>query len=215
MQLARGSESWILTSFFMGIFFLILWFVLIENLGNIFLFASFFLFLLTGIFLAFFRDPKRNIGEGIVAPADGKIIEINTKKEDNNVDYTKISTFMNINNVHVNRMPLDGSIKDIVHLPGSHLPAFKKKSEGNERMIIAIDTKIGIVKVIQIAGTLARRIVSYIRKGDILKKGEKIGIIRFGSRVDIFIPSEKIKILYVKKGDKIKAGEDSIATIND
>ena len=72
-----------------------------------------------------------------------------------------------------------------------------------------------MLKIIQIAGTLARRIISYIKKGDIIKKGEKIGIIRFGSRVDILIPSEKIKNLLVKIDDKVKAGEDSIAEIND
>ena len=122
---------------------------------------------------------------------------------------------MNLHNVHVNRMPLDGLIKDVVHIFGSHLPAFKKDSARNERVIITIDTDIGLVKLIQISGTLARRIVPYIKKGDKLKKGEKIGIILFGSRVDIYIPSKKIEYINVKLGDKIRAGEKSIAKIND
>ncbi|GAG81793.1 unnamed protein product, partial [marine sediment metagenome] len=88
-------------------------------------------------------------------------------------------------------------------------------SARNERVIITIDTDIGLVKLIQISGTLARRIVPYIKKGDKLKKGEKIGIILFGSRVDIYIPSKKIEYINVKLGDKIRAGEKSIAKIND
>ena len=76
---------------------------------------------------------------------------------------------MNLHNVHVNRMPLDGLIKDVDHILGSHLPAFKKESERNERVIITIDTDIGTLKLIQIAGTLARRIVTYINKGDKMK----------------------------------------------
>ncbi len=122
---------------------------------------------------------------------------------------------MNIYNVHVNRIPLDGTVKDIVHIHGIHLPAFKKESEKNERVISTIDTKIGTVKIIQIAGTIARRIIPYIKKGDKLKKGDKIGIIRFGSRVDIYLPTKKIKKILVKVGDIIKAGETTIAETND
>jgi len=179
------------------------------------LFVSSFLLLLTGFFLLFFRDPERNIGKGIVASADGKIREISSIEDEDIGECMNISTFMNVYNVHVNRMPLDGTIKNIVHLPGAHLPAFKKESERNERVIVTIDTEIGIVKVIQIAGTLARRIVPYVKKGDKLKKGEKIGIIRLGSRVDIYIPSKKIKTVHVKIGDMIKAGVDTLAEIND
>ncbi|MCK5636932.1 MAG: phosphatidylserine decarboxylase family protein, partial [Thermoplasmatales archaeon] len=130
-------------------------------------------------------------------------------------DCTKISTFMNLYNVHVNRIPLDGTVKDVVHISGIHLPAFKKESEKNERVITTIDTKIGSVKVIQIAGTLARRIVPYIKKGDKLKKGERIGIVRFGSRVDVYLPTKKIKKINVKVGEIVKAGETTLAEIND
>jgi len=112
-------------------------------------------------------------------------------------------------------MPLDGTIKNTAHERGPHLPAFRKESEKNERMITTIDTAIGTVKVIQIAGTLARRIVPYVKKEDKLKKGERIGIIRFGSRVDIYLPSKKISKVCVKVGDMVKAGEDTIAEIND
>jgi len=215
MKIARGSLTWISTTLILGCFFLVLSFSLTANISSVFLFISFLLLLLTGFFLLFFRDPERNIGKGIVAAADGKIREISSIRDSEIGECTKISTFMNVNNVHVNRMPLDGTIKNIVHIPGAHLPAFKKESERNERVILTINTEIGIVKVIQIAGTLARRIVPYVKNGDKLKKGEKIGIIRLGSRVDIYIPSKKIKTVHVKIGDAIKAGVNTIAEIND
>jgi phosphatidylserine decarboxylase len=215
MKFAQGSPSWILTPFFIGIFFVILSLIFKELLGSIFLFISFILFLMTILFLVFFRDPKRNIGNGIVAPADGKIREISKIKDDDIGDCTKISTFMNLHNVHVNRMPFDGIIKDVVHINGAHLPAFKKESERNERVIITANTDIGLIKIIQIAGTLARRIVPYVKGGDELKKGDKIGLIRLGSRVDVYLPTKKIKHITVKINDRIKAGADTIAEIND
>ena len=176
---------------------------------------SIIFFLKTGFLFVFFRDPERKIGNGVVACADGKIREI-TKIVDEDVgNCFKISTFMNIHNVHVNRMPLDGVIKNIVHTSGLHLPAFKKESEKNERVIITFDSDIGTVKVVQIAGTIARRIVPYIKNGDKLKKGTKIGIIRLGSRVDVYLPSNKIKKLLISVGDVVKAGVDTIAEIND
>jgi len=215
MKIAKDSTSWILTTLFTGIFFLILSLILKELLGSIFLFISVILFLMTLLFLVFFRDPERNIGNGIVAPADGKIREISKIKDDNIGDCTKISTFMNLHNVHVNRMPFDGIIKDVVHIDGAHLPAFKKESERNERVIITANTDIGMIKIIQIAGTLARRIVPYVKSGDKLKKGDKIGLIRLGSRVDIYLSTKKIKHITIKINDRVKAGVDKIAEIND
>ena len=216
MNLARGSKPWIYCALFAGIAFLILSFLFIDRfLGIFFLFLSTILFLKTIFLIQFFRDPKRIIGKDIVACADGKIREISSLKDDIVGNCTKISTFMNIYDVHVNRIPLDGTIKDIIHIHGIHLPAFKKESEKNERVITTIDTKIGNIKIIQIAGTIARRIVPYIKKGDKLKKGDKIGIIRFGSRVDIFLPTKKIKVINVRVGDIVKAGETTIAETND
>jgi phosphatidylserine decarboxylase len=167
------------------------------------------------LFLVFFRDPERNIGNGIVAPADGKIREISQFKDNDLGECTKISIFMNLHNVHVNRMPFDGIIKDVVHIEGAHLPAFKKESERNERVIITANTDIGLIKIIQIAGTLARRIVPYVKGGGEIKKGDKIGLIRLGSRVDIYLPTKKIKHITVKINDIVKAGADTIAEIND
>ena len=216
MKIARGSKPWILASLIVGLFFLILTLIFSWSIPKfISLFFTVVVFLKTIVLIIFFRDPDRDIGKGIVACADGRIREISNLKCDDVGDCIKISTFMNIYNVHVNRLPLDGTVKDIVHKSGIHLPAFKKESEKNERVITTIDTCIGTIKVIQIAGTLARRIVPYVKKGDKLKKGEKIGMIRFGSRVDVYLPTKKIKILHVKVGKMVKAGETTLAEIND
>jgi phosphatidylserine decarboxylase len=206
MKTAKGSTSWIITPLIVGLLFLILTIFLKDIIGSILFLISTISLLLTIFFLVFFRDPERNTGKDIVASADGKIREITDDKE-----ILKISTFMNIYNVHVNRMPIDGLVKNVEHINGSHLPAFKKESERNERVTTTIETNIGTVKIVQIAGTLARRIVPYIKKGDKLKKGNRIGIIRLGSRVDLYLPSKKIKKINVKVGDIIRAGEDTLA----
>lgn len=213
MKLAKGTSSWIANSIVISSVFLFL-FIIFNGFefSIVLLFVSIILYILTGFFVIFFRDPDREIGKGIVACADGKIREISKLKDKDIGDCVLISTFMNIYNVHVNRMPLDGIVRDIKHTSGLHLPAFKKESEKNERVIILVDTKIGKIKIVQIAGTIARRIAPYIKKGDKLKKGDKIGIIRLGSRVDIYLPSGKIK---VNVGDYVKAGVNCIAEIND
>jgi len=216
MRIAKESESWILTAFISGLIFLILTFLINRVIiQSVFLFISSVLFVITIFFLIFFRDPERKIGEGFVSVADGKIRDIKQLKDEDISECTLISTFMNIHNVHVNRMPIDGTVKEIKHIPGSHIPAFKKESDKNERVIILIETKIGLIKIVQIAGTLARRIVPYIKVGDKLKKGEKIGIIRFGSRVDVYLKTKMIKDLEVKINDRIIAGETTLAEIND
>ena len=216
MKIAKGSKSWILASLITGLLCLVLSaFISSIILQYVFLLFSTILILLAFFFLFFFRDPERKIGQGITAVADGRIRKVKKIKNKDEKTYVFISTFMNLNNVHVNRMPIDGVVKDIDHVSGSHIPAFKKESERNERVILNLGTNIGMVKIILIAGTLARRIVPYVKKGDKLKKGEKIGIIRLGSRVDFYLPYEKIKKLNVKVNDKVKAGESTIAEIND
>lgn len=216
MNIAKGSKWWILSPFIAFIFFSILFiFFRDEVIGAVFILLSLITFLIIIIMIIFFRDPDRIIGKEIVACADGRIREICNLKDGDAGDCIKISTFMNVYNVHINRMPIDGTIKNIVHKYGFHLPAFRKESDKNEKVIIIAETKIGIIKIIQIAGTLARRIVPYIKKGNKLKKGEKIGIIRFGSRVDVYLPTKKIKNILVKRGDLVKAGERTIAEIND
>ncbi len=214
MKIAKGGLYWLIPSFLVTLFFIVLTIYINEPIKYIILFIFVLSLLISFVLLIFFRDPQRKIGKGIVAVADGVVREI-TKEEDKDVDKcTKISTFMNIYNVHVNRMPIDGVIKDIIHHDGAHIPAFKKESEKNEKVILLLKTNIGNIKIIQIAGTLARRIVPYVKKGDIVKKGEKIGLIRLGSRVDIYLPTKKIKSITVKVKDRIQAGEDTIAEVH-
>jgi phosphatidylserine decarboxylase len=136
----------------------------------------------------------------MTAPADGKIVDIRGRK---------ICIFMNVHNVHVNRAPLTGKVIAIEHKKGGYRPAFSKDSERNERSHIFIDTEHGIVEVTQIAGTIARRIVSYVQVGDQMVRGQRFGMIRFGSRVDVTIP-ENFDILCTK-GDKVTAGMTIIA----
>jgi len=217
MKLAKGTKSCILFSISVSIVFFMLSIVFIQFkfFFIIFLFFSFISFLITLLLIIFFRDPERKNGIGIVACADGKIREIADIKDRDIGSCKRISTFMNIHNVHVNRSPYKGIVKSIEHISGIHLPAFKKESEKNERVITIINTSIGLIKIVQIAGTIARRIVPYISMGDNINKGERIGIIRLGSRVDIYLPINKIKKLNVKVGDISLAGEDSIAEVDD
>lgn len=200
---AKGTINLIITPFILCILTIIF---NIYFLDSIFIWFLFCFFMFCGIvFLVFFRDPDRTIGDGIVAVADGKITEI---IEDG--DFIKIITFMNVHNVHVNRMPIGGEIMEVKHVVGKHLPAFSKESERNERFYTTFESEIGIIKIVQIAGIFARRIVPYIKNGDILKKGERIGIIRFGSRVDLYLPKDKIEISVIK-GDSVRAGETIVA----
>ncbi len=156
-------------------------------------------FLLTIFFIVFFRDPKRTPKgdkDEAVSPADGKVISIKDRK---------LCIFMNIHNVHVNRAPLGGTVMEIDYKPGGFIPAFNKDSDVNERNHVIINTEYGNLELTQIAGVLTRRIVSYISEGNVVKRGERIGMIRFGSRVDIIIP--EAYAYSVEVGDKVKAGE--------
>jgi phosphatidylserine decarboxylase len=215
MRIANGGFPWILASFgltfiFIGASFFSAGFLLIFLTV-----VSMFFLLISCLLIVFFRDPERIIGLGVVAVADGKIREITTVHDTEVGECIKISTFMNIHNVHVNRMPLDGTFEEITHYRGTHLPAFKKESEKNERIVMLIHTDIGRIKIVQIAGAIARRIVPYISKGNTMKKGGKIGLIRLGSRVDLYLPTKRIKPLTIQVTNKIKAGEDTIAEIHD
>ena len=151
--------------------------------------------------LYFYRDPQRTIESGIVSPADGLVQRAEIKK-----GMVYFSIFMNVHNVHVNRSPLDGRVISIKHKSGGYLPAFSKDSDKNERLLTKIETSIGVMKVVQIAGVLVRRIVSYVKPNSEVEKGERIGLIHFGSRVDLSFESAGIDIS-VKKGDKVLAGQ--------
>jgi len=156
--------------------------------------------------LSFFRDPPRTIAEGMVSPADGRVIGATMHGR-----RTKVIVFMNVHNVHVNRSPVEGTVSEVRRVPGGFVPAFRKDSDRNERVITKLRTKYGRVIVTQIAGTVARRIVPYVREGDVLSKGERFGLIRFGSRVDIEFDMPPGWELAVREGDRVRSGSSSIA----
>ena len=178
-------------------------------------------FLLTFFVVWFFRDPDRktpNIKNKIISPADGKICLIDKAKPPKELlmdskDMFRICVFMNVFNVHVNRSPVKGTIREIVYKKGQFLNAsLDKASEKNERnsLIIETDDNKEII-VTQIAGLIARRILSFVNDKDKIDIGEKFGLIRFGSRVDIYLP-EGSKAA-VKIGDTVKAGETIIGSL--
>ena len=161
----------------------------------------------------FFRDPERHIPNEpniIVSPADGKITEIITEKEPINGELCKrVTIFLSVFNVHVNRVPIAGTIEEIRYNPGKFLAAFNPKaSMDNEQNIILINNGKTHVFVKQIAGLIARRIVCWPKKGDYYELGQRYGLIRFGSRVDILLP-ETAK-LSVACGDRVSGGKSII-----
>jgi len=170
------------------------------------------------LFMAyFFRDPEREIpdGEGlIVAPADGKILVLQTIRETQyiNNEVLQISIFMSPLNVHVNRAPCDGIVEKVIHTPGKFLSAFKPEaSVQNENITMTMSTIYGTILVRQIAGFIARRAVCRVAPGEALRRGSRYGVIKFSSRVDIFLPPSTIP--KVKLGDRVTAGETILGYI--
>jgi len=167
--------------------------------------------------LYFFRNPKRKVPSGencILSPADGVIMEIDEVVEDRFIQgpAIRISIFLSIFNVHLNRSPLQGEVRYRYYRPGKFIPAFKSHaSEINEKNFIGIESGGFKVMVCQITGFIARRIKCWANEGKLLDGGELIGIIKFGSGTEIFIPPGSS--LYVKKGDKVKAGETTLGVL--
>ncbi|MFH0859811.1 MAG: phosphatidylserine decarboxylase [Candidatus Altiarchaeota archaeon] len=166
--------------------------------------------------LYFFRDPERTVPSGedaIVSPADGTIDRVQNLIEPSFVGSKgkMISIVLSPFDVHVNRMPVDGTVKKIERESGSKLPAkWDKAFDHNERNHIMIQGGIPVV-VTQITGIFARRIVCWVREGDRLKRGQRLGMIRFGSRTNIVLP-ENVKVS-VRRGDRVRGGETIIARI--
>jgi phosphatidylserine decarboxylase len=170
----------------------------------------------------FFRDPERTGergGELVIAPADGRVVMITEVDEPAFLHgkALRISIFMNVFNVHVNRYPVSGTVRFVHYNPGKFLNAATDKSSlENEQMSVGIERTSpdsGSLRVLvrQIAGLVARRIVTYSREGDVVEQGERMGIIRFGSRVDVFLPTSSTPI--VKVGEATLAGESVIARL--
>ena len=176
----------------------------------------FILFCLLAVYtLFFFRDPERAGPEdkdAAVSAADGVVVDVSRigteGLEGNNI--LRIAVFMNVFNVHVNRTPLAGTVSGTKHRPGKKLSAFNRRAEyENEYGDTDIVTRFGNIRIRQIAGLIARRVVTRVKEGEKLNRGDRLGLIRFGSRVDVFLPA--VFEAAVKRGDHVRAGETLIA----
>jgi phosphatidylserine decarboxylase len=168
--------------------------------------------LLAAFFLWFFRDPERAIPQdagAVVSPGDGKVTDVSTVTLDNEKQ-TRLSIFLNVFNVHVNRSPIAGVIRDVRYQRGQYLNAMNQTSaELNEQNIVTVEGDGQTVVFKQIAGLLARRIVFYPKVGDRLERGQRVGLIKFGSRVDVLLDASAR--INVKVGDHVKGGASVLA----
>ena len=156
-------------------------------------------------FAVFFRDPERAVGDGIVSAADGRVRAVSS---DGGV--LCVSVFMNVTNVHVNRFPLEGAVEGIENSGSGFRAAFRDDAGHNVQRRYRLGTTIGHVEVVQITGVVARRLVSFVAPGARRGKGERLGMIVLGSRVDVFLPADRATPT-VKVGDRVRAGVTTIA----
>ncbi len=173
---------------------------------------------LSAYILFFFRNPERIAPGGVdqmASPADGKIIFVGpaTERDFLHEERTKISIFMSLFDVHINRTPVDGTVKGLKYHPGRFLAAFDDRSvDENERNAILLETSRGeSLVMVQIAGLIARRIICYPTQGSFLMKGSRFGLIQFGSRVDVYLPKGADAL--VKVGDRVHGGESLLAKL--
>ncbi len=169
--------------------------------------------------ISFFRNPERHppAGDGIViSPADGTVVYVGEVDEPRILKRraVKVSIFMSVFNVHVNRMPESGRITEIHYNKGKFISANKEKSSlENEQNALVMETeKGGNIMFVQIAGLVARRIVCWVKPGDVLSRGDRFGLIMFGSRLDVYLPSGSE--VRVKSGDKTRAGETIVGVLS-
>lgn len=174
--------------------------------------AAFVLLALGTFILYFFRDPERVIPSDtstIVSPADGRVLEVIDEKFDGRAG-KRITIFLAVWNVHVNRTPLAGKIARIEYRPGKFQMAMKKTASAeNEQNVIFLDTAHGQIVFKQIAGMIARRVVLWKKAGEQVERGERIGIVRFGSRMDVWLPLDAA--ISVKPGDHVAGGSSILA----
>lgn len=183
--------------------------------------SGFFGLVLAGYVAYFFRDPERVTPSGpglVVSPADGRVQMITTVAPLSELGLPpaprlRISVFLNIFDVHVNRIPIDGVVSALAYRPGKFVNAsFDKASEVNERMAARLTTaEHGEIGVVQIAGLIARRIVCTLKQGQAVRAGERFGLIRFGSRVDVYLPEGAVPKVVL--GQRVAAGETVIAVL--
>lgn len=211
---ARGSGVTILISLVAWLTAVIGWFWFTNIPAGIWLFLTTFLLI---VILYFFRDPNRaviNEPGQVIGPGDGEVVEISQVKESSylNEEAIRVSMFLNVTDVHVQRAPIGGRVTQVVHKPGKFLQAFRPEaSEINEHIAMVIETVYGRILIKQIAGILARRCVNYTSVGQAVHTGERFGLIRFGSRLDLFLPVNAK--LQIKVGDIVVGGVTPIAQL--
>ncbi len=176
-----------------------------------------FFWIVLAFMIQFFRDPPRTVPAepmAVLSPADGRVVSVERAHDPYlERDALKISVFMNVFNAHSNRSPVDGEVRNTWYFPGSFLNAdLAKASLENERAVLWIKTPMGTdVTCVQVAGLVARRILCYARTGQTLKRGERFGFIRFGSRVDLYLPLDATPRAAV--GDKVYATSSVLAVL--
>jgi len=171
---------------------------------------------LPAFFLFFFRDPERRVAAGpreVISPADGKVMVAGTPTGSfDPAAWQQVTIFLSPMDVHVNRMPLGGRVTSVKYHPGKFLPAYKREAgDLNEHTEVTLDHGGVTIVVRQIVGILARRIVCRVREGDMVETGARFGVMKFGSRMDVFVPTGST--LRVQVGDRVQAGITLIAVL--
>jgi phosphatidylserine decarboxylase len=193
-RFARGAAPWILAPAALALLLGATAWSLSGLAATLLLAAAGLALLAFLFFLQFFRDPERAVAEGIASPADGRVVAIDQVDDPDVGPADRLAIFMSPADVHVNRSPVAGTVVAVTRRPGGYLPAFRKESERNERVETLLEAPgFGTVKVVQIAGTVARRIVPYLGAGAVVEKGDRIGLIRLGSRCDLLFPVGRVR----------------------
>jgi len=212
LQIARGTEKELIIAgipLILALVASVIWPGLCTFLPTGFLMALF------AFLLFFLRDPERPSPDGdglFLSPADGRVVEVQQSQEPRFLEGEglKISIFMSLLDVHVNRAPVAGQVVLVEHVPGQFLQAFRPEaSEVNEHNLVGLKTRYGRVLVKQIAGIMARRVVCWVRSSQSLEAGGRLGIVKFGSRVDLYLPLGAASV--VRVGDQTRAGVTVIA----
>jgi phosphatidylserine decarboxylase len=197
MQIVKEGYLFVLIPLILGLL------LIIPNLGKVAYFVGILCILASLFCLYFFRDPKIEIAQGedlILSPCNGTVLEVSENETEK-----AVRVFLSVFDVHLQRSPIAGKVISVEHKPGKFLKAMEPQAHiVNEQNIIAIENENGKYLVKQIAGVLARRCISWVKPGDILKAGDKIGVIKFSSQVDLHMPKNvEVK---VKQGDKVVSG---------
>jgi phosphatidylserine decarboxylase len=165
--------------------------------------ASIIIFIGLLYFYRGWSSPRRTRQNELMCPCEGRVLKIIK-----GADYVQIAIFLNVHNIHVQYIPIDGIVTSIYHKAGEFAPAYLfEKSQYNERIETSISSEYGDVKVVQIAGQIARRAVSFLSEGQKVQQAQPMGLIKFGSRVDVYVPRESIKNILVSEGDAVSIGD--------